>query len=284
MHFGTLATHSLTRQAGLVALASLVVLWALLPLLWAAASAVRPQEDIFKYLSPLSPQVLIPTRVTGDNFIGLWQSGFLRAMLNSFVVAIGTVIVGLSISATAAFGLSALQFPGRGLVFALFVVSFLVPFDAIAVPLATLFRALGLQDTYVGLILPGLGSGLAIFLLRQFFLGIPKDLSDAAQVDGMSWWGILWKIYVPLSQPALIGAGLILFVFQWHAFLWPLLIAPSSAVKVAPVALAEFAGQFNVDFGQMFAGVLLTALVPLTILLVFQRYFTESLATTGGKL
>src|SRR5205807_2275702 len=113
------------------------------------------------------------TRVTADNFIGLWQGGFLRTMLNSFIVAIATVVIGLFISAAAAFGLSALEYPGRGLLFAVFVVSFLVPFDAIAVPLATLFRSLGLQDTYIGLILPGLGSGLAIFLLRQFFLGVP---------------------------------------------------------------------------------------------------------------
>src|SRR5699024_8013854 len=111
-----------------------------------------------------------------------------------------------------------------------------------------------------GLVLPGIGNGIAVFALRQFFLGIPSELHEAARVDGLSWWGVLWRIYIPLSKPALVSAGLVLFIFQWQAFLWPLLIAPDPDMQVAPVAIAKFAGENYVHFGAMFAGALLTAL------------------------
>lgn len=102
-------------------------------------------------------------------------------------------------------------------------------------------------------------------------------------VDGLGWFGIFTKIYLPLSKPALIGAGLILFVFQWQAYLWPLLIAPNPDYHVASVAIASFAGQYDVDYGQMFGGAVFTALLPMAVLLVFQRYFIASFATTGSK-
>jgi multiple sugar transport system permease protein/putative chitobiose transport system permease protein len=163
------------------------------------------------------------------------------------------------------------------------VVSFLIPFDAIAIPLTTLFRDVELQNTYLGLILPGVGNGFAVFLLRGFFLGVPRELVDAARVDGLGWWGIFRRVYLPLSKPAMVGAGLILFVFQWQAYLWPLLIAPSPAMEVAPVSIAQLSGEQGADFGAIFAGAVLTALVPLLVLLFFQRYFTQSLANSGMK-
>ncbi len=102
-------------------------------------------------------------------------------------------------------------------------------------------------------------------------------------MDGLGWWGILWRIYLPLSRPALVGAGLILFVFQWQAYLWPLLIAPDPDKRVPPVAIAQFAGEHGVDFGAIFAGAVVTAAIPLLVLLFFERYFTQSLTATGVK-
>jgi multiple sugar transport system permease protein/putative chitobiose transport system permease protein len=183
----------------------------------------------------------------------------------------------------AAFALAVLDFPARSVVFGLMVVSFLVPFDAIAIPLTSIFRDAGLQNTYLALVLPGVGNGFAVFLLRGFFQNVPTDLADAARVDGLGWWGIFLRIYLPLSKPALIGAGLILFVFQWQSYLWPLLIAPDPEYRVAPVAIAQLAGEHGVDFGGIFAGAVVTAGIPLLVLLFFQRYFTESLSSSGLK-
>ena len=267
----------LTLAGALVALAFLLPLW------WTVASALRPQRETFATISPVSFWTLVPRDLTLGNFGRLFETGFGQALLNSAIVTVGTLVGGLFICAAAAYALAVLHFPGRAAFFAVMVVSFLIPFDAIAIPLLGIFRDAGLENSFLGLILPGIGNGLAVFLLRSFFLGIPTELVDAARVEGLGWWGVFWRIYLPLSKPALIGAGLILFVFQWQAYLWPLLVAPDPDMKVAPVAIAQFAGQQGVDFGAIFAGATMTALVPLLVLLFFQRYFTQSVSASGLK-
>lgn len=272
------------RSPVLLTLAGAVVALAfILPLWWTVASALRPQRETFATISPVSFWTLLPRDLTLGNFGRLFETGFGQAILNSAIVTVGTLVGGLFICAAAAFALAVLRFPGRTAFFAIMIVSFLIPFDAIAIPLLGIFRDAGLENSFLGLILPGIGNGLAVFLLRSFFLGIPTELVDAARVEGLGWWGVFWRIYLPLSRPALIGAGLILFVFQWQAYLWPLLIAPDPDMKVAPVAIAQFAGQQGVDFGAIFAGATLTALVPLLVLLFFQRYFTQSVSASGLK-
>jgi multiple sugar transport system permease protein/putative chitobiose transport system permease protein len=279
----TAASASRRSKVAMLAVGAAVALLFLLPLWWVVASALRTQTETFRTLSPVSLWTIVPRDVTLDNFTRLFHGDFGRAILNSIIVASVSVVVGLVICATAAFALAVLRFPGRTALFAIMVVSFLIPFDAIAIPLSSIFREAGLADTYAGLILPGLANGFAVFLLRSFFIGVPVELGEAARVDGLGWWGIFFRIYLPLSKPALIGAGLILFVFQWQSYLWPLLIAPDPSMKVAPVAIAQFAGQYGVDFGRIFAGSVLTAIVPLIVLLFFQRYFTQSVATSGVK-
>jgi putative chitobiose transport system permease protein len=270
-------------RPAMLALGAVVALLFLLPLWWMVASALRDQTETFRTLYPVSIWTIVPRGATLDNFVRLFHGDFGRAILNSMIVATASVIIGLAMSATAAFALAVLRFPGRTAIFAIMVVSFLIPFDAIAIPLSAIFRSAGLADSYTGLVLPGIANGFAVFLLRGFFLGVPAELHEAARVDGLGWWGIFLRIYLPLSKPGLIGAGLILFVFQWQSYLWPLLIAPDPSMKVAPVAIAQFAGQFGVDFGRIFAGSVLTALVPLLVLLFFQRYFTQSVSTSGVK-
>jgi putative chitobiose transport system permease protein len=270
-------------RIGMVLLGAVIAVLFLLPLWWMLASALRSQDETFRTLSPVSVWTVIPREVTITHFVRLFQGEFGRAMLNSIVVTAATLVIGLAICATAAFALAVLEFPGRTAVFAVMVVSFLIPFDAIAIPLSSIFQDAGLQNSYLGLVLPGIGNGFAVFLLRGFFLGVPKELADAAHVDGLGWWGIFWRVYLPLSKPAMVGAGLILFVFQWQAYLWPLLIAPDPAMKVAPVAIAQLSGEHGVDFGAIFAGSVLTALVPLLVLVFFQRFFTQSLSSSGLK-
>jgi putative chitobiose transport system permease protein len=260
-----------------------IAVLAIFPLYWAFISALRPNEDILKYLSPLSLWTFVPDRITPANLTNVLSGPFGRAMLNSIGVGIATVVLGLFICTPAAFALAKLNLPGRGAIFSIVILSFLIPFDAIAIPLSAIFRDLGLENSYLGIVLPGIGNGFAVFLLRQFFLGVPSEIADAARLDGLSWLGIFLRIYLPLSRPALISAGLILFVFQWQAFLWPLLIAPDPDYKVAAVAIADFAGEHSTDFGAMFAGTIFVSFVPLIILLVFQRYFTSSIAATGSQ-
>lgn len=279
--FATIRERRTGRRALLIAIP--IALVSIAPLLWAVISSVRPGEDVFRYLSPISWRTVLPEHFTVANYTEVLSGSFSLALFNSVVVAFFSVTLGLGVAALAGFALACLDFPGRSVVFAVMVVSFLVPFEAIAIPLSTTFRELGLANTYAGLILPALGNGLSIFLLRQFFMGIPTSLGEAARLDGLSWFGVFRRIYLPLSRGPMIGAGLILFVFQWQSFLWPLLVAPAPDVRVAPVAIADFAQETGVDFGQMFAAAILTAGIPLLLLLFFQRHFTGSASTSGSK-
>jgi putative chitobiose transport system permease protein len=254
-----------------------------LPLWWVFVSSLRPGNTFVDYLTPISVRAFVPIGGEFTNYSVLLSGEFTRALLNSFLVAGVTVAVGLVVAVLAAYALAVLDFPGRGAVFAFIVVVSMVPFDAIAIPLSGLFTSWHLSDTYAGLILPALANGFAIFVLRQFFLGIPRELFDAAEVDGAGKIGALVRIVLPLTKPALIGAGLMLFLSQWQAFLWPLLIGTSPEKQLAPIALANLSSLYTVDLGQILAGSFVLSVIPMVLLLFFQRQYTESLSTTGVR-
>lgn len=263
--------------------AIIVSLLFLLPVLWLVASTFRSSAETFASSSPLSWSALWPTHWTLDNLRSAADNGFFLNIWNSIFVAGATVIVGLAISAMAAFALAVIPFRGTTATFSIVVLSFLVPFEAIAIPLSQNFNQLGLTNTYLALILPGLGNGLAVFTLRQFFLGVPGSLSEAATIDGAGWLRVFWSIYLPLSRPALIGAGLILFLFQWQAYLWPILVVSRGSLDLAPVAIAKSFGAFTSNYGQVFAETAILAIIPAIVMLALQRYFVTSVASTGSK-
>ncbi|MFS0795046.1 carbohydrate ABC transporter permease [Microbacterium sp. 1P10AE] len=277
------ARPRLLSRAILTALAVVISLAFLAPVLWLLASTFRSATETFASSSPLSWHVLWPQDWTLDNLRSAIDSGFLSALGNSLAVAAATVVVGLVVSSAAAFALAVIPFRGRGAVFTVVVLSFLIPFEAIAIPLSRIISDWGLANTLVALILPGLGNGLAVFTLRQFFLGIPLSLSEAAHLDGAGWFRIYWSIYLPLTRPALIGAGLILFLFQWQAYLWPILITSTQAMDLAPVAIAKSFGAFSSDYGRVFAETAILAVIPAAILLGLQRFFVTSVSSTGSK-
>ncbi|CAN5167628.1 carbohydrate ABC transporter permease [soil metagenome] len=267
----------------LTALAIVISLAFLLPVLWLIASTLRTSTETFASNSPLTWHAFWPKQFTLVNLESAVNSGFLTALGNSLLVAIVTVILGLGVSAMAAFALAVIPFRGRSITFSIVVLSFLVPFEAIAIPLSRSFSDWGLTNTLIALILPGLGNGLAVFTMRQFFLGIPHSLSEAAHLDGANWFRIFWSVYIPLTRPALIGAGLILFLFQWQAYLWPILVTSRQELDLAPVAIAKAFGAFTTDYGRVFAETAILALIPAIVLLALQRYFVTSVASTGSK-
>ncbi|MEY2537986.1 MAG: multiple sugar transport system permease protein [Verrucomicrobiota bacterium] len=254
-----------------------------IPLWWLTVSAFRPTQSVFRYISSIGFFTFWPDEWTVKNIVGVWSSPFRLAIWNSVFVSTITVVIGLALCSMAAFALAVIEFPFRNAIFVVMVISFLIPLDAIAVPLYSIMRSFGLQDSYTGLILPGIGNGLAVFLLRQFFLAIPKEIREAAVVDGMGWFGIYYSIYLPLSVPAMVSAALILFVFQWQSYLWPLLIAPGADYKVAAVAIAQYSDGYQTDYGLIFAAALFIAVIPMAVLTILQRYYSASISATGSK-
>jgi multiple sugar transport system permease protein len=254
----------------------------LLPLWWALASSVRPLNDIFKYVSPFSLAALVPDKLTFEAYRNIFlEKGFGTAVFNSLFVALATVLAGLGVNSLAGFAFAVLRFPGRNALFGITVLTFLVPFEAISIPLYTVVRSLGWLDTYLALIVPGVANGIVIFLFRQFFSQVPRELVDAARIDGASWLTIFVRIYLPLSKPVIISAALLIFLFQWEAFLWPLISTRSEGLKVIQVALAGFELRYQTLWNELFAAATLAALIPLLILLPLQRFYVQGV-TAGG--
>jgi multiple sugar transport system permease protein len=262
----------------------LVCILFILPLWWALASSLRPLDDIFKYVSPFSWNAFVPDHPTLAAYVTIFAGkNFGTAVLNTVFVAGTTVLLGLVINGFAGYAFAVLRFPGRNILFFVIVLTFLVPFEAIAIPLYTVVRSIGWLDTYQGLIGPGVANGIVIFLFRQFFAQIPRELAESARLEGASWLGILFRIYLPLSKPVVISAALLIFLFQWESFLWPLIATRSENLKVIQVALAGFEERYVTLWNELFAAAIIAALIPLIILLPLQRFYVQGVTAAATK-
>lgn len=227
--------------------------------------------------------VSIPRPATLDNYVELLgRADFLHAVVVTAAMVTLVVVVQVSSSALAAYAFARLRFPGRGLLFALVLATMMVPGIVTLVPLYLLFTAVGLRDTFAGLVLPSLLiSPYAVFLLRQHFLRLPGELIQAAQIDGAGHLRVLWHIVLPLSRPVLLTLAVITAVSHWNSFLWPLMIAGTGKVQVLTVATANLQTQYDNQWTLVTAATTLSILPLLLLYLVFQRQIVGSLAIRG---
>ena len=260
-----------------------VVLIFMVPLWWAVVSSLRPLEKVFSDVFPFSLRAFVPTPITFEAYQAIFQNGFGEVLLNTIIVAGATVALGILVNGLAGFAFTVFDFPGKDVLFVLVLITFLLPFEAIAMPLYAVVRQFGWLDTYAALILPAVANGLAIFLFRQFFSQVPKELIEAAHMDGASWFTIFSRVYIPLSGPAVVSAGLMLFLFQWEAFLWPLLANPSQDIPIIQVGLATFQQQYTTFWNQLFAASVIAAVIPLLIILPLQKHYVDGLTGVGLK-
>jgi len=273
-----------SRELVLTIVAVVISLFFILPALWILIDSFRPNLEIMSTMTPVSWHLIIPSQLTIENYVSLIiNDRFDLALFNSLVVCIVSVAVGLLISVMAGYALAVFHFRGRNLIFAIVVISFLVPFEAVAIPLSQLFTDWGLGNTMIGLIMPGIGNGLAIFNLRQFFMGIPVSYREAAVIDGASEPRILFSIYARMSGPSLVNSALLIFLGQWMAYLWPLLLISENNLQVAPVALARTFGEHSASYGENFAGAILLSLVPALAMFILQKTLGNTSIGSGEK-
>jgi multiple sugar transport system permease protein/putative chitobiose transport system permease protein len=262
----------------------LIAFVVLLPLLFAFASSFRPLNEIFRYVAPFTWKTFIPTEFSFEAYITLFtKRGFGKIFFNTFYVTIVTVIIGIIINAMAGFAFAKFAFKGKNLLFLIVLITFMIPFEVISIPLYNLVDQLGWIDSYSGLIVPAIANGLVIFLYRQFFTDIPTALLESARIDGASWGTVFIRIILPLSKPATVSAGMLLFLFQWESFLWPLIATRSKEYKVLQVAMSDFMTEHATYWNEMFAACVLTVLVPVLVLLPLQNYFVHGVTNTGVK-
>lgn len=253
----------------------------LLPFIWMLSTSLKLPREIFTY-----PPIWIPTTLAWENYTKtVTIMPFGRFYLNSLVVALSVTFFQLLTASLAAFAFARLRFWGRNALFLLYLATLMIPFHVMLIPNFILVRFMGWYDTYQALILPPAFSALSTFLLRQYFLGLPLELDEAARIDGASSLRIWWQIILPLSGPVLAALTIFTFLNAWNDFLWPLVITNSLEMRTLPVGLTAFQGQYKVEWHLLMAGAVIAMVPVLIVYILAQKKFVEgiTLAGLGGR-
>ena len=253
------------------------------PFLWMITTSLKEPSEVFSYQRAWWRD-WIPMQFIWQNYVKAWQAvPFARFYLNSLFVSVCVTTGQVITSAMAAYAFARLEFPGRDKIFFGYLATMMVPGAVTMIPVFILLRMLGWIDTYKAVILPGIFTAYGTFLLRQFFLTLPKELEDAAKIDGCSYFGIFWKIILPLSKPALATLTTFTFMGSWLNFMWPLIVLNTHQKFTLPVGLSYFQSLHTTDWTLLMAGSLMMILPILIVFILNQRYFVEGIKLTGIK-
>ncbi len=250
------------------------------PFLWMVVASLKTDRNIQQI-----PPTLLPDPATGRNYGRVVDAfPFWRFTVNSLGLSLTSTLLQLILASTAAYCFARIQFKGREIVFGLYLATMMIPQQVVIVPLFIEMRNLHLVDTYAGLLLPTLVSSFGTFLMRQAFLGLPKELDEAAFVDGAGHVRVFFQILLPLTAPALATFAVFAFMASWNAFLWPLVITAGSQTHMTlPVGLSRLQGRFTTNWNVVMAGALITIAPIVTFYAFTQRWVIRSVAFSGTK-
>lgn len=272
--------HGTASRWWLYLILSAVLLVVVAPFIWMVLGSFKTQGELLQ-----SPPTWWPQTATFDNYTQLFSRlNFSRYFFNSTVVAVTVTAGNLLFCSMLGYALAMLEFRGKKALFLVVMATLMIPGVVTFVPLFVLVANIGLINSLPGLILPFLVAPFGVFLMRQFFLGLPRDLLDAGRVDGASELRIFARIFLPLSGPALATLGILTFLGSWNNFLWPLVVAQQEDKYTLPVALALYStGQNSIQYGLLLAGATIVVAPVVVVFLIFQHRFIEGIATTGIK-
>lgn len=251
----------------------------IIPFFWMVSSSLKSTNEMFMF-----PPTWIPSTIMWENYIYMFESAPWGVyFFNSTKVTILVVIGHLIVSSMGAYAFARLKFPGRNILFYCLLATMMIPYHVTMIPTFKLLRILGWLNTHQALIIPPLFGAFGLFLLRQFFLSIPKDLEDAARIDGASYPRIFINIILPISIPALTTLAIFTFMGQWNDFLAPLIYINDDHLKTLTLGLATFQGTYTTQWNYMMAGAFIV-LIPIIVIYIFaQRYFIEGVMMSGLK-
>lgn len=249
------------------------------PFVWMVSTSLTADAQLF-----VTPPRLIPAPAQPENYGRVFDTFPIgRFALNSGIVAVASTALQLLTSAMGAYAFARIRFPGREVLFVVYLATLMIPMQVLVVPLFIEMRLLGQVNTYGGLILPGIASAFGTFLLRQYFLTLPLELEEAALMDGASRWTIFRRIALPLSGPALATFGIFAFMASWNAFLWPLLIVSDTELMTLPVGLSNLHGRYVTEWNLVLAGATISVIPIVIAYLAAQRYVVRGIALSGLK-
>jgi ABC-type glycerol-3-phosphate transport system permease component len=274
--------HQAVRHRGDVlahALVLVAVVISLLPYYWMVSSSLRTMTNMFSI-----PIQWIPHPVNWRSYVVAWHAqDFPRYFINSGVVAVAITLGNLILCSLAGYSLAKFRYFGRGLLFILILSTMMLPLEVTMVPLFLIIKRLGWANSYQGLIVPFLVDGFGVFLMRQYMLGIPKDLIDSARIDGASEFRIFWQIVLPLCKPALVALGVFTFREAWDMYIWPLIIVSKDSLRTLPLAISLFMSNYGTAWDQLMAIAVLGTLPMILLFFLLQRAFIQGIAVTGLK-
>ena len=251
----------------------------LVPFVWMISSSLKLEKDVFAF-----PIQWIPEDPQWSNYQVIWeQVPLLTGFFNTTKLTVCTTILQLVTSSFAAYAFAKLEFKGRDTIFMMYVLTIAIPWQVYMVPQFIMMTNVGLTDSHLGIILMHAFTATGVFLMRQFFMGVPTELLEAARIDGLSEYGIWAKLMLPLSKPAIATLCITSFTFEWNDFMGPLIYLSTTNKKTIQLMLRMFNTQYSSNYAQIMAAATV-ALIPVLILFVFlQRYFVEGIATSGIK-
>lgn len=261
---------------------AVAVIWAM-PFFWMISTSFKRPEHV------MTEQIeWIPRVVTFDNYVKVFEFPVLRWAFNSLVQATVATALCVFFGAMAGYALARMRFPGNGLLFALFVASLMIPAEVTVVPLLLVVIKIGWASSYQALILPAVANVFSVYIFRQFFLTFPKELEEAARMDGAGPFRIFWLIALPMARAPAIAASVIIFTLNWNSFLWPLLVTFRTEMKTLPVGIAQFAPVVGSHtqlegFSVAMAAVTVLSIPSILLFFVLQRYFIEGLSQGSVK-
>ena len=245
------------------------------PFLWMAATALKGPREIFElHFWPHAPTLDNVRQV-------LTATQFPKWFFNSFVIATITTVSAVFFDSLTGYTLAKLRFRGRNVIFIAILSTLMIPTEMLVIPWYTLSVRLGWIDTYWGIMFPGLISAFGVFLMRQFMAGVPDELLDAGRIDGVSEFGLFSRIALPLVRPALAALGIFTFLGNWNAFIWPLIVIQTPAMRTLPVGIALFSGEAGSSWHLIMASSALAVLPVLAVFVVLQRHIIEGIVLTG---
>lgn len=251
----------------------------LLPVIWLVASSFKESDAIFAF-----PPSFLPRDATLSNYTRLFSEvPFGRYFVNSVFLSTAATLISLFFSTLAGYGFAKYEFAGKRFLFTILLASMMIPFQVLLVPLFKLLKDIGWLDSYWGIVVPFMVGGFGIFLMRQFMVGVPNDLIDAARIDGCHEFGIYWRVVLPVVKPAVGALTIFVFLGQWNNYLWPLIVLRDEAKYTLPLGLANLVGVYRQEYGMLMAGTLV-ALAPIVALfMAMQREFVSGITLGAVK-
>ena len=258
----------------------LIALAMIIPFVWMFSASIKPDREVFK----IDPFVLIPKVPKWKNYIDIWvKIPFAKFVENTVLLTIVVTILQLLTSSFAAYAFAKLNFRHRDGLFLAYIATIAMPWQVYMVPQFIMMRKMGLNDKLLAIICLQAFSAFGVFLMKQFYEGVPDDLCEAARIDGMSEYKIYWNIMLPLSKPALATLVIFTFVNTWNDYLGPLIYLKTQTKKTIQLGLKMFISQYSSDYGLIMAGSMLSLIPVLIVFLILQKYFVEGVANTGIK-